>query len=384
MSEKNKNKNLKESKSALSLSKGIKERSDGFSVEQVDRFLNSINTEMGNKESSFSTELFNKIILGDSVSLSRAITLVESTKKSDKNIANEIIEKSLEYYKKKDKIDKKKSIRIGITGSPGVGKSTFIETFGTYLIEKKKLKIAVLAIDPSSSRNKGSILGDKTRMEELTLSDNAFIRPSPSSGSLGGLGRATRESIILCEAAGYDIVFVETVGVGQSEIMVKSMVDFFLLLDLAGSGDELQGIKKGIMEMADMIVITKADGDNILKCNIAKKERETALHYSSLYDPDWQIPVTTCSSLTGDGVKEIWDSISKYVDIKVKKNKFEIKRENQRIEWFEQELKKELEERFFSNYKVKEKIIILKNEISKGKIIEHNEIKDIIDIFENI
>ncbi len=384
MSEKKIYNNLKESKSALSVSKGIEERSDGFSIEQVDKFLNSINTEIKNKESSLSTELFNKIILGDSVSLSRAITLVESTKKSDKKIANEIIEKSLDYYKRNNKANKKKSIRIGITGSPGVGKSTFIETFGTYLIEENKLKIAVLAIDPSSSRNKGSILGDKTRMEQLTLSDDAFIRPSPSSGSLGGLGRSTRESIILCEAAGYDIVFVETVGVGQSEIMVKSMVDFFLLLDLAGSGDELQGIKKGIMEMADMIVITKADGDNILRCNIAKKERETALHYSSLYDPDWQIPVTTCSSLTGDGVKEIWDSINKYVDIKVDKNKFEINRENQRVEWFEQELKQQLEERFFSNDKIKEKIIKIKSEISEGKILEHDEIKDIIDIFENI
>jgi len=220
-------------------------------------------------------------------------------------------------------------------------------------------------------------------MEQLTLSDDAFIRPSPSSGSLGGLGRATRESIILCEAAGYEIIFIETVGVGQSEIMVKSMVDFFLLLDLAGSGDELQGIKKGIMEMADMIVITKADGDNILRCNIAKKERETALHYSSLYDPDWSVPVSTCSSLTGEGIKDIWNNIKNYIDIKIEKKQFDEKREIQRVEWFEQELKQELEERFFNDAKVKEKIMIIKNKISKGKNLEFIEIKKIIDIFSN-
>ena len=368
-------------KSALSVSKGIDEKSDGFSTEQIDRFLNSGSSGSNrNMKSDLSVELFNKFVTGDSVALSKAITLVESTKKSDKIIASQLIEKSLNFYSKNRSNSKAKSIRVGITGSPGVGKSTFIETFGYYLIEEKKLKIAVLAIDPSSSRNKGSILGDKTRMEQLTLSDNAFIRPSPSSGSLGGLGRATRESIILCEAAGYDIIFVETVGVGQSEIMVKSMVDFFLLLDLAGSGDELQGIKKGIMEMADMVVVTKADGDNILHCKIAKKERETALHYSSIFDPDWQIPVTTCSSITGEGIKEIWEVISRYIEIKETGNQFEEKRKGQKIEWFEFVLKQKLEDRFFNNDIVDGKVKKIKENLLDGGSLQYEEIDRILDL----
>ena len=212
------------------------------------------------------------------------------------------------------------AIRVGITGVPGAGKSTSIDSFGMYLLNKGH-KLAVLAIDPSSERSKGSILGDKTRMERLSVEDNAFIRPSPSAGSLGGVARKTREIIILCEAAGFDYVFVETVGVGQSEIAVHSMVDFFLLIQLSGTGDELQGIKRGIMEMADGIVINKADGDNIAKAKIAKQQLQNALHLFPLPDSGWAPEVLTYSGYYNLGIEEIWDMIDRYIQF-VKDNGF--------------------------------------------------------------
>jgi LAO/AO transport system kinase len=243
------------------------------------------------------------VLAGDKIILSKAITLVESTLKSDHILAEKVIEKVLPHTGD--------SIRIGITGVPGVGKSTFIESFGKLITSMDK-KLAVLAIDPSSQRSKGSILGDKTRMESLSTDPMAYIRPSASGSSLGGVSTKTRETMLLCEAAGFEVIFVETVGVGQSETTVKGMVDFFLLLMLSGAGDELQGIKKGIMEMADTIAITKADGDNKSKCERAKREYKNALHLFPPSETGWYPNVLTCSAVNNEGLDAIWNEISKF------------------------------------------------------------------------
>lgn len=245
-----------------------------------------------------------KGILNQDISiLARAITLIESNKEYHQKIAEDVLRKIVAHTGK--------SFRIGITGPPGVGKSTFIETFGLYCIEKGH-KLAVLAIDPSSSISKGSILGDKTRMERLSCHPKAFIRPSPSAGILGGVAAKTYETMLLCEAAGFDWIFVETVGVGQSEIDVADITDFFLLLMLASSGDEIQGIKRGIMEMADGIVITKADGDNLSKAKLAAARFKSALHYFSHPLKNWSVPVLPVSSLTKEGIDEVYDMMLKY------------------------------------------------------------------------
>ena len=250
-------------------------------------------------------DLTQGVLNGDKAILARAITVVESTKNEDLKKAYSLIENCLSK--------KSKSIRIGITGVPGVGKSTFIEIFGKTLTNLGR-KVAVLAVDPTSTISRGSILGDKTRMQELVKDPNAFIRPSPSGDSLGGVARKTRESVILCEAAGFDIVLIETVGVGQSETAVHSMVDFFLLLKLAGAGDELQGIKRGIMEMADAIVINKAEGDNLKKAQRAKSEFERALQLYPPKENGWIPKVSTCSSIENSGIVEIWETIEKFLD----------------------------------------------------------------------
>ena len=250
-------------------------------------------------------EYLSGIRAGHKGTLSKAITLVESHKKAHHEFSREVIEASLPYTGN--------SVRIGITGVPGVGKSTFIEAFGEYVVNQGH-KLAVLAIDPSSGVSKGSILGDKTRMEKLSTRPEVFIRPSPSQGSLGGVANATRESILLCEAAGYDVILVETVGVGQSETLVHSMVDFFLLLMLSGAGDELQGIKRGIMEMADTIVINKADGDNVRKAKMARREYANAIHLFPPAPSGWTPQVQICSSVENSGIKEVWDTIDSYVN----------------------------------------------------------------------
>ena len=250
-------------------------------------------------------ELVANILKGDKTALSRAITLVESTNPAHATTANAVIEKCITHSSK--------SIRIGITGVPGVGKSTFIEQFGKQLTAMGK-KVAVLAVDPTSSRTKGSILGDKTRMQELVKDTNAYIRPSPSGDSLGGVARKTRESIVLCEATGYDIILIETVGVGQSETAVHGMVDFFLLLKLAGAGDELQGIKRGIMEMADAVVINKADGDNLQRARKAKTEFTRALHLLQPQENGWTPKVMACSAIENKGLDKVWETINSYID----------------------------------------------------------------------
>ena len=302
-------------------------------------------------------EFVTQILRGSIPYLSRAITLVESTNIKHQKKASEILERCLPYANK--------SIRIGITGVPGVGKSTFIESFGTHLTTQGK-KVAVLAIDPSSSVNNGSILGDKTRMEALVTNEKAFIRPSPSGTSLGGVAQKTRESIILCEAAGFDTIVIETVGVGQSETAVHSMVDFFLLLKIAGAGDELQGIKRGIIEMADAIVINKADGDNIQKAKIAKNEFNRALHLYPPKESTWQPKVLTCSALKHAGIEEIDRLIHEYLLLTKQNSYFDKRRNEQNNYWLKATIEQRLKDDFYNNPNVQKQLDIELKKLEKG------------------
>lgn len=307
--------------------------------------------------------------------LSKAITLIESNKPDHNKLAAEIIEKCYSHSGN--------SVRIGITGPPGAGKSTFIEALGTLLVSKGK-KVAVLAIDPSSTKSSGSILGDKTRMEKLSCSENAFVRPSPSSGELGGTGTATREAIILCEAAGYEIIFVETVGVGQSETDVHSMVDLFLLLTIAGAGDELQGIKRGIMEMADIVVINKED--NIKpESQIAhlKSQISNALHLFHPSGNGWAPEVLSCSSLTGKGIEAIWETASEYFRLVKKNGFFELRRNEQLKYWFRQTLERELKNKFYNDNKVKTRLKKTEKDVLAGKTNPVNAAREIIKNYES-
>jgi LAO/AO transport system kinase len=309
------------------------------------------------------------ILAGNRTLLSKAITLVESNREDHNDTAQFILEQVLPKTEK--------SIRIGITGVPGVGKSTFIESFGSYLIEKGH-KIAVLAIDPSSQRTKGSILGDKTRMEALSKSDSAFIRPSPNSGSLGGVARKTRESIYLCEAAGFDVIIIETVGVGQSETQVHSMVDFFLLLMLAGAGDELQGIKRGIMEMADLIAINKADGKNEPFATRARAEYESALHLFPPPESRWTPRAITCSGLGGSGIEEIWNLILDYKEKTIENSYFHRNRKEQTKLWFEETLKEAVLDQFYNKKGIKEKIKLAEENVFQARSSVLKEVKGLI------
>lgn len=312
-----------------------------------------------------------KILEGDIPFLSRAITLVESTNPRHQEKASKILECCLPHANN--------SIRIGITGVPGVGKSTFIEALGKHLTAQGK-KVAVLAVDPSSSVNKGSILGDKTRMEQLVTDKNAFIRPSPSGNSLGGVAQKTRESIILCEAAGFDTIIIETVGVGQSETVVHSMVDFFLLLKLAGAGDELQGIKRGIIEMADAIVINKADGENEKNAKIAKVEFNRALHFYPIKESKWHPKVLTSSALYNMGILEINSMISNYISLTKENNFFQQKRNEQNNFWLLSSIEQQLKANFFQNPKIKKALSEEIKNIKNGKTTPFNAAKRILKL----
>ena len=290
------------------------------------------------------SELVDGILKGDVTMLSRAVTLVESLAPEHYNISQEVIEKCLPYSGK--------SHRIGITGVPGAGKSTSIDIFGRHVL-KQGGKLAVLAIDPSSERTKGSILGDKTRMEKLSTHPDAFIRPSPSAGSLGGVARKTRETIVLCEAAGFNNIFVETVGVGQSETAVHSMVDFFLLIQIAGAGDELQGIKRGIMEMADGIVINKADGENINAAQLAQAQFRSALHLFPPTESGWKPEVLTYSGYYELGIPEVWDMIDRYFDFVTKNGYFDVRRNRQARYWMYETIDEQLRRHFYENPEIK-------------------------------
>lgn len=315
---------------------------------------------------------YNEIISGNVSMLGKAITLIESTLPDHQKLAQKILELCLPHSGK--------SFRVGITGVPGVGKSSFIEAMGTYLTAQKH-KLAVLAIDPSSSRTKGSILGDKTRMEELSSDANAFIRPSPSSGSLGGVARKTWESIILCEAAGYDIVFVETVGVGQSETLVHSMVDFFLLLMLAGAGDELQGIKRGIMEMADAIVINKADGSNIRKAEAARIEFANAVRLLPPPASHWNTAVMSCSSTEKSGIAEIWDMMTAYKNHVTASGYFAENRAEQSKFRLYQSLNNMLLNDFYQHPQIKKILTQIEKEVSANKISSYVGAQKIIELY---
>lgn len=301
--------------------------------------------------------------------VSKAITLVESTRPEHQEQAQEIINAIIK--------DSGRSFRLGITGVPGVGKSTFIESFGLEVIERGH-KLAVLAIDPSSQLSKGSILGDKTRMEKLSVHPKAFIRPSPSSGSLGGVARKTKESIIICEAAGYDYIFIETVGVGQSETAVHQLTDFFLLLMLAGAGDELQGIKRGIMEMADGMVITKADGTNVDKAKAARAEYAKALHLFPPTESNWIPEVLTCSSTENKGIKEVYDMIDKYKRHTTANGFFENKRAHQTKQWLHQTINDTLIERFYANPEIKNEIFKIEQQLENNMINPYQAAMDLL------
>lgn len=303
--------------------------------------------------------LFKNIKQGDIAALSRGITLIESTKNQDKQNANDLIRLALPFTGK--------SMRIGITGVPGVGKSTFIESYGMEWINCGK-KVAVLAIDPTSELNHGSILGDKTRMEQLSLHSQAYIRPTAAGKSLGGVARNTREAILLCELAGFDVIIIETVGVGQSETQVHSMVDFFMLLMLAGAGDELQGIKRGIMEMADLLVVTKADGENINAAKIAQRSYQSALHLFPHPESNWLPKVELCSSFNSSDIKKIVNVSLTFFEKMLQQNKIILQRKQQDLYWFKESLQQLVLANFFANVAVSSEIEKVKELIQIGKI----------------
>ena len=317
-------------------------------------------------------KLQKSIITGDRVALGQAITLIESQKNSDRELAGKLLANLLQ--------NSGKSLRIGITGVPGVGKSTFIEALGSLITDQGK-KLAVLAIDPSSPHSKGSILGDKTRMHKLAANADAFIRPSAAAGHLGGVANKSMETVLLCEAAGYDVVIVETVGVGQSEVAVKNMTDVFVLLMLAGAGDELQGIKRGIMEMADILVINKADGDNITPANLAKKAYENAIHLFTPRDSGWTPPVLTCSSLTGDGIESVWQRLTDFKSLLQDGGLFEDNRTNQKKHWLEQTLTTEIVQRIKCDEEVKARLPDLEQQVIANKITPTQAVDEVMRAF---
>jgi LAO/AO transport system kinase len=296
---------------------------------------------------------------GDRTVLARAITLVESDSRRHEVQAQEVLHRVLPFTGR--------AKRVGITGVPGVGKSTFIESLGCQLIERGR-KVAVLTIDPTSSRSGGSILGDKTRMERLCQSPAAFIRPSPSGLSLGGVARRTRETMLLCEAAGFDTLLVETVGVGQTEIALRSMVDFFLLLLLPGAGDELQGIKKGIIEMADLVAINKADGENRLRAELSRQDQAAALHYLQPATSEWPTEVALCAGLTGEGVPEIWARVEKFYAALEPKGVISRRRQEQSLTWLNDLVQDELKRRFYNDLRVKACLPEVQQALMRGEI----------------
>jgi LAO/AO transport system kinase len=314
-----------------------------------------------------------EILKGDAIALARAITLIESHRPEDQRKADELITKVLTHTGR--------SLRIGITGAPGVGKSTFIEIFGKHLTLSGK-KIAVLAIDPSSQKTRGSILGDKTRMQELARDPRAFIRPTANRHALGGVADKTRETILLCEAAGFEIILIETVGVGQSETAVRNMVDFFLLLQLAGGGDELQGIKKGIMEMADGIVITKADGDNEKRAKQAQTEFQHALHLFQLSESGWTPKVLVTSAVEGKGISEVWKLIESFHGFTLNNKFFQKNRKRQNLQWFRESVVHLLEDKILQSKSATNKIKSFEKKIVAGKIeptkAAHEVIKSLV------
>lgn len=359
------NSSNKNNDSSLSVNKGADRNSS----------INPDNRKQFNRRQSLSVnEYVEGIKAGNRMILSRAITLIESTKAQHNELAEQIIEACLP--------ETGNSVRIGITGVPGVGKSTFIESLGNHIIEQGR-QLAVLAIDPSSTRSKGSILGDKTRMETLANNDQAYIRPSPTRGSLGGVARKTRETIYLCEAAGYDTIFIETVGVGQSETAVHSMVDFFLLLMLAGAGDELQGIKRGIMEMADAIAINKIDEAGEKAVQQAVREYKNAFHLYPATESGWDPAVTTCSALTKEGIVDIWKLIREYINLTRENGYFKLKRNRQAKHWMYDTIERRLNEHFFQHPEVKQRQSATEQKVLEGKLSSFGAAQQLLNSYLN-
>ena len=313
------------------------------------------------------------ILKGNVTILSQAVTLVESVNPDHQSKAQEVIEKCLPHSGN--------AIRVGISGVPGAGKSTSIDQFGVHVLDKYNGKLAVLAIDPSSERTKGSILGDKTRMEKLATREDAFIRPSPTAGSLGGVARKTRETIILCEAAGYDKIFVETVGVGQSETACHSMVDFFLLIQVAGTGDELQGIKRGIMEISDGILINKCDGNNVERCQLAATNFRNALHFFPMPDSGWLPKVMCYSGFYGTGVEEVWDMIYEYIDFVKHNGYFEHRRNEQAKYWMYETINESLRNHFYHNADIQQRLELAEQQVLQGRKTSFTAAFDILDAY---
>lgn len=351
----------------LTVNKGV-EQLPSVSPDAALRFL-------GKKRRVFSVDQYvDGILDGNITILSRAVTLIESALPQHQELAQQIIVKCLPYAGK--------SVRIGITGVPGAGKSTFIEALGLHVLANGS-KLAVLAIDPSSERSKGSILGDKTRMEELSSKKNAYIRPSPSAGSLGGVARKTRETIVLCEAAGYNTIFIETVGVGQSETAVHSMVDFFLLIMLAGAGDELQGIKRGIMEMADGIAINKADGQNIEKAMLAQAQYRNALHLFPPPQSAWFPKVELCSALYSTGIDTIWNMVNDYLQHTRQNGFFHNNRNEQSRYWMYETINEKLKNSFYQNSVLKIKIGELEKMVQNNEMSSFEAARVLLDLYFN-
>jgi LAO/AO transport system kinase len=352
-----------------SVNAGIESNHDGF----TENPYHSSNQIIRTRKILTIDEYVNGVLQKDKVILARTITLIESNSKQHIELAQKVLKQLLPKTGS--------SLRIGITGVPGAGKSTFIEALGMHLIASGH-KLAVLAVDPSSSITKGSVLGDKTRMEFLSRSEHCFIRPSPSGGTLGGVTRKTRETVLACEAAGYDVIFIETVGVGQNEITVRSMVDFFLLIQIAGAGDELQGIKKGVIELADAILINKADGDNITRANVAKEDFSRALHYLKSPTDGWTPQVLTCSAIENLGIIKVWELILQFRETTIGNKTFAERRKNQMNEWFHALIKERLEYLFYHNETIQKMLPELKREVLSGNIPPTEAAQKVLSLFE--
>ncbi len=349
----------------LKVNEGIA-KPPSVSEDSVQRFLQR-------RKEPLSAEMYTEGILnGDIPVLSKAVTLVESSRTDHQQVAREIIRLCLPHSGR--------SVRVGITGVPGAGKSTFIEALGK-LLTRQGHKLAVLAIDPSSERSKGSILGDKTRMEELSADSNAYIRPSPSAGSLGGVARKTRESVILCEAAGFDTIFIETVGVGQSEIAVHSMTDFFLLLMIAGAGDELQGIKRGIMEMADVVAINKSDGLNVEKAQLAQIQYKNALHLFPAKESGWDPRVLTCSAIAKTGIAEIWQIVEAHHALITSNGFFELNRNMQARYWMFETINEQLRQSFYNNPVLKHAVAGMEKKVLQAEISSFEAARQLLEMY---
>ena len=314
------------------------------------------------------------ILAGDRRILAKAITLVESRHPDHRKQGHRLVEQLLPHTGK--------AVRLGITGIPGVGKSTFIESFGIQLVDRGH-QVAVLAVDPSSQRSGGSILADKTRMEQLSKSERAFIRPSPSGGTLGGVARMTRETLLLCEAAGFDVVIVETVGVGQSETAVAGMVDFFLILMLSGAGDEYQGIKKGILELADAVAVNKADGDNMARAETARGQLETALHLLQPASTHWTPPVVTCSALTGAGLASLWETVQEHRQRLLKTGELQARRKAQALEWMWSLIREGLTDRFHRHPAVAQALGDTVNQVRQGELLATTAARKLLFLLDN-